>query len=247
MAQACGICGGGTSIINRRKLANEGVVCELCFREALLTPKQVLSIKKLTVDDVLKAMTGSGGSGEVSGFNATKKIGVAVYFDDEKKQILIPTSDQSHIFNYSDIVGFELMEDGEVLVEGGVGRAIIGGALFGGAGAVVGAVTGRENKKYCDSLKVKLTVNDMSQPAVYITFLNKRTKTKTKSKAYNVAYEHAQECLSTLQLICDRQQNTEKTTQISETDKILEYKKLLDQGIITEEEFTIKKKELLGL
>ena len=33
----------------------------------------------------------------------------------------------------------------------------------------------------------------------------------------------------------------------SETDKIREYKKLLDDGIISQEEFDAKKKELLGL
>ncbi|GIN94990.1 hypothetical protein J6TS1_08600 [Siminovitchia terrae] len=245
MAKVCAVCGGNAVALYRRKIANEGVVCDGCFREALLTPKQFLGIKKLTSDDFLKAMTGLGKNKEDLKINATKKIGVAVYFDDEKEQLLIPTPAKSYLFNYSEIISFELLEDGETITSGGLGRSLVGGALFGETGAVVGAVTGKKkNIAYCTNLKVKLTVNDTAQPAVYITFLNK--KIKTDSTTYRIAYNHVQECISMLQLICNREQN-KKNTQTSETDKILEYKKLLDQGVITEEEFALKKKELLGL
>lgn len=38
-----------------------------------------------------------------------------------------------------------------------------------------------------------------------------------------------------------------KTTSISAADEILKFKELLDQGILTQEEFDAKKKQLLGL
>ncbi|HAQ1921192.1 TPA: SHOCT domain-containing protein, partial [Enterococcus faecium] len=41
--------------------------------------------------------------------------------------------------------------------------------------------------------------------------------------------------------------NNSKETQISSADEIKKYKELLDEGIINQEEFDFKKKELLGL
>ena len=42
-------------------------------------------------------------------------------------------------------------------------------------------------------------------------------------------------------------QINQKETSISDADEILKYKKLLDAGAITQEEFDAKKKQLLGL
>lgn len=53
------------------------------------------------------------------------------------------------IYKYSDIVDYELLEDGESITKGGLGRAVVGGALFGGVGAVVGGVTGHKKKYSC--------------------------------------------------------------------------------------------------
>jgi hypothetical protein len=40
------------------------------------------------------------------------------------------TKKNPKIYNYSDIVDFELLEDGESITKGGLGRAITGGLLF---------------------------------------------------------------------------------------------------------------------
>ena len=87
------------------------------------------------------------------------------------------TKKNPKIYNYSDIVDFELLEDGESITKGGLGRAITGGLLFGGIGAVVGGITGgKRSKSICNSLKIKITVNDMRSPVVYINLLATATK-----------------------------------------------------------------------
>ena len=62
-------------------------------------------------------------------------------------------------------------------------------------------------------------------------------------------YPMAQEALSVLSIITKSQEqgNTANTEGVSEADEILKFKKLLDAGIITQEEFDLKKKQLLGI
>lgn len=63
-------------------------------------------------------------------------------------------------------------------------------------------------------------------------------------------YSSAQECLSLLQLISNKQEAVEDSNiaaTTSNADEILKFKNLLDSGIITQEEFDAKKKQLLGL
>ena len=57
------------------------------------------------------------------------------------------------------------IEDDSVVTSGGVGQALIGGALFGGLGAVAGGLTGkRVQKKRIESLYIKVTLNSFKTP-----------------------------------------------------------------------------------
>ena len=115
-------------------------------------------------------------------FSATKKIGNFIQFDDVNKKIAIPKTSFTgkicdlHIFDYSAIAEYELLEDGNSIEKGGIGRALVGGALFGGAGAVVGASTGHKHKATCSKLQIKITLNDMKTPVVYVNFIEAETK-----------------------------------------------------------------------
>lgn len=42
------------------------------------------------------------------------------------------------IYSHSDVIEYELLENGETVTKGGIGRALAEGVLFGGVGAVVG-------------------------------------------------------------------------------------------------------------
>ncbi|WP_163579058.1 hypothetical protein [Gracilibacillus saliphilus] len=131
--------------------------------------------------------------------------GVSVAFDDKRgKLAILPVVGKvkdDHIINYDDILDFELMEDGESLAKGGIGRALVGGALFGGAGAVVGGITGRKNKSYCREMKMKLTLKNNAELVRYINFIE--NKTKKDSIIYKQSEKEAQEALSKLKIICD--------------------------------------------
>lgn len=110
------------------------------------------------------------------------------------------TKPDDKIFNFNDIIDFELLEDDISIASGGLGRALIGGAALGGAGAIVGAVTGKKvTKKKVTKLIVKITLNDFDFPCIMITLIDKPTK--TSSKDYQKAFNEAHQLLSMLNVM----------------------------------------------
>lgn len=212
-------------------------------------------VKQSTVEDIkeqirLKQESQEQFEKEVDTFVPTKQIGNFIAFDDNQKKWATLSSFRGkiqQIYSYDDIIDFELLEDGTSVASGGLGRALVGGALFGGAGAIVGGVTGKKKTKdFCNSLRLKITINDISNPVVYINFIE--SKTKKNGMIYKSIANAAQECLSVLQIICDNNEKHEELQpQNSLADEIMKYKKLLDMGAITQDEFEKKKEELLKL
>jgi hypothetical protein len=153
-----------------------------------------------------------------------------------------------HLFSYDQIVDFELIENGGSIASGGLGRALTGGILFGGAGAVVGAAT-RKGQATCNQLFVKITMKNYDAPAFYIYLIN-NTEVKKNSSTYISCMKIGQDLLSKLQLIVNEIES-ETTTLVSgaidAADEIRKFKSLLDDGIISAEEFEMKKKQLLGI
>jgi hypothetical protein len=156
------------------------------------------------------------------------------------------------VHNYEDLVSYEYQEDGGTVVSGGVGNAIAGSVLFGGVGAIVGAATGKKKQSdFVNSMKIRLTVNSMSNPTEYIDMNPIRMSMKRSSGQYRKILEETQEILSCLELIIrDSPNNTaepENKPTIDSVDEILRYKKLLDAGAITQEEYDAKKNQLLNM
>ena len=138
-------------------------------------------------------------------FNITKKISNLLLLDEERRKICIPKKfsknkiDASDILNYDDIQSYELLEDGNSVSKGGVGRAIVGGLAFGGVGAIVGGVTGHKNKATCSRLQIKITTKDINNPVKYIDCIH--GEVLKDSIVYKASYETAQIILSTLDII----------------------------------------------
>jgi hypothetical protein len=53
-----------------------------------------------------------------------------LYFKKHLFSSLLGKVNKSTVYNYSDIVDFEFLEDGESVSQGGLGRALVGRALF---------------------------------------------------------------------------------------------------------------------
>lgn len=102
--------------------------------------------------------------------------------------------------DFDDLISYELLEDDAIVTSGGVGQALIGGAIFGGVGAIAGGITGKRiAKKRVDSITIKVTLNDFSSPCILIPLITKPVK--TNSKEYQNAFKNAHEILSILDVI----------------------------------------------
>ena len=89
-------------------------------------------------------------------FNSTH-----IYVDNHNNKLMIldEMANKRVVVDFKSILGTEYQENG--VHTDGVGRAVIGGALFGETGAIVGAVTG---KKAIQSAKIILFLNDVAEP-----------------------------------------------------------------------------------
>ena len=86
------------------------------------------------------------------------------------------------------------------------------------------------------------------QMSLICCFVNTKSKVNQANEIYNyIQSQIASINESKLNNVMEQPQMTEKNEAIQVPDQILKYKELFDVGAITEEEFTAKKKQLLGL
>jgi len=129
--------------------------------------------------------------------------------------------------------------------KGGIRRAVVGGVLFGAAGAIVGATTAKSVTKGYDVT----TTEDIITDSIVI---NRDDKYTTKIVvAYNKAlWNKLQEIIRTNKALKDASKKTldsvELVNKVSVADEIIKLKTLFDSGILTNDEFTEQKNKLLS-
>ncbi|MGJ0961047.1 SHOCT domain-containing protein [Faecalicoccus pleomorphus] len=187
----------------------------------------------------------------------TAKATLAVYTMGASLAIEHALKPGDEIFTFDEIVDYDLYENNESISSGGLGRAVAGGLLLGGAGAIVGGVTGRKKtKSTCNSMYLHISTTSFLFPSLMIPYITKEVK--TKSNDYTKALSKAKETMSCLETVFKQNENSKEpqkveivsSTQANKEDpieKVKKLKELLDMGIISQEEFDQKKKQILGL
>ncbi len=239
----CSICGKN---IATKKLA-DGYICPSCMGR---TFEQSTRWHKMTIAMVNNSILLRQRMEERQAvFTATD--GVAPFLEIDKTNRLVCANGNIFI-HWEDIIDFQLLEDGNVISRGGFGGALIGGALFGGAGAIIGHSARSKSVKTAEELAVKIVTRDELLPQVRIDLIHGSVKTDTR--IYKRAAEAAQKVLSLLTIVTDSVQKAPITDSmsgdgqtLSAAEEIKRYKELMDEGILTPEEFEAKKKQLLGL
>ena len=205
--------------------------------------------------------------GEKSTIN-TKAIGNYLFIMDDFFKVLVIIGEKSHeIFNYADIIEVSYEENGSQLYTKSAGRtvggAIVGGVLMGGAGAVVGGLSGasKQNKEV-KSIDIKILLRSTSRTSCVLHFkdIDRVLKTKDDSdrKMYETYTKNANEAKDILSVIIDNAKQVQvsapavqpliqqvPSSSSSVADELAKLAKLKADGILTEEEFQAQKAKLL--
>lgn len=189
-----------------------------------------------------------------SGFSATKTITFPdgkLLIDDQSKTWAVTraTSPEFATYDYSDLLEFEVYEDGDSIAKGRAGSALVGGLLFGVAGAMIGGSRSKNIKSTCSTLQVRITVKSIYQSQIVIHLI--KSQTMKSSIIYKANIEAAKNIAATLAVIQDAgnegiiAQSNDSSLK-STADKIKELQQMYEDGLISLSEFDDTKKELLS-
>lgn len=104
--------------------------------------------------------------------------------------------DDNHFYRFEDIKDVEILEDGDTIMGGTVGQALIGGLVLGQAGNVAGTITKKNTSSTVNSLDVKISLNALEGSGYVYSFL-KKSCAKT-DKEYRLAIGTAQQLYASL-------------------------------------------------
>lgn len=245
MANLCGVCGKKIGVFTQIKI-KDGYVCGDCQNKSL----NISNCSCRSVQDYKDRYAYLEENQRLSASFAPT-ISIKDHLEVDENNRLFKIGKSPECFPFSCLVNFEFSEDGETITKGGLGSAAVGGALFGGVGAVVGGVTGgKKSKTIVKDMHIRISLNDPWIKTAKIILLN--SEVKKGSILYSPCKALADQIISALEVITEIQEQVSQTpvtaTQASSSaDEILKYKQLLDVGAITEDEFNQKKKQLLGI
>lgn len=174
--------------------------------------------------------------------------------DLEHKQIAICSIfpyQKIDIINFSDIIECQIIEDSNTVMKGGVGRAVVGGALAGGVGAIVGANT-RASKNVINILQIRIITKKISNSLYTIDLI--KTEIEKNSMEYRNAMNFANNVYAILTSIItnnDKVSNNlggKKTMEQNNNfiEQLERLSKLRNDGMITEKEFEESKQKILN-
>jgi hypothetical protein len=217
------------------------------------------------------------------GFNATQEVmgadgktGLAV--DEQHRTVCLiyrePTgSFLRNVLDYKDLFSSELVEDGVEVRKTSrasqLGGALVGGALLGGVGVIVGGLSGKTKAmSKVTRLDLKIVVNDSAKPLHVINFLHFPSGADRSGFLFKAANERAQHWAGVLEVLirqadsegrlileaAARQQLMANTLEalppapavLSVADELRKLGELKVAGVLTEAEFEGQKRKLLN-
>lgn len=205
------------------------------------------------------------GVSQLEDFEATKTVEgpldqFKVMFDQNREKVAYVSKYGTRVFSFEDIISVELQESGTTVSKKStsrtVGGAVLGGVLAGGAGAIIGGLSGSSTeRRNVSSIIVKVTLRDVNDPTVNIVcFENYKLPPYSDEPGMAFFYEPAIQITDTLNVIIDlvdKRSNPQpeapkqqETTNLS--DEIAKLHGMLKNGIITEEEFAKMKGRLIN-
>lgn len=254
-SSTCVVCGKKMGFFNGKIILKDGYVCNHCWDSKGLSKRidymtESRNYSAQQIRDMVHVVNNVPSCATT--FNGNTLIADLVQLDDSTQTVQIITkagfNSAKEYIKYNQIVNFELVEDGDTITKGGLGSAVVGGALFGVGGAIAGAVLGaKKTKAVCNSLQLRISVADYYKKVIVVNYIE--LPTKSTSMTYKQMHEQAQKAVGELQVAVASIQRTtpQQGASSSMADEIAKLNQLREQGVLTEEEFITAKKKLLGI
>lgn len=205
-------------------------------------------------------------SAEVNGIKNRFKM---IFEDEAKRIVIIYPESKIKTIKFADIRGVELVEDGTVLQSKSmmrtVGGAIVGNMVAGGAGAIIGGLSGdSKQKKKISSVDVILKLRGLSEPTYTINCFSAQEfygKKEIKSDEFalgDVYREGLKDANRIVELVGvvidanDRQAAAEVKAaaapepSISDIEALEKLVSMKEKGLLTDQEFESMKAKLLS-
>lgn len=181
----------------------------------------------------------------------TGKIALTAKWDDNLGVIYVGAFGLGTVIKYDTITNVQVKQEVKLITEstgktkkkGVITRSVVGGVLFGPAGAIIGGATAKEKTVGHSETRqeiVKTIVVTREDP--YRPVLSFSYDSQLEDKLRTILFENNQKKLPPTPVETIEYSETKV---VSVADEILKLKQLLDDGILTEDEFQAQKKKLL--
>jgi hypothetical protein len=138
----------------------------------------------------------------------------AIVYDQENNHLFIYDKGHVHNIKINDIYQSEIIEDGQTISKvsrsSQITGSIIGGAIAGSVGAIIGGVSAtRVKDEKINKMELQLVVNDVNNPIRKVEFFNAGDglKIKKSSDEYKVRYNQILEWQKLMEILIKQNEN----------------------------------------
>lgn len=231
--------------------------CYLCTIQEKAKEKVDHKVKR--IEEVLSGIKGFPQGQRIIG--ADMMSAIAIDENQEKFCLLnfIAQGTSYDVLSYKDLLSTELVVDGNSITKtstsSSLGRALLGGLVLGGLGAIIGGLSGKtKTADEVNRVDLVLIVNDRKNPIHTICFQNFKTNEDSLFHKQTMAKaRHWHGLLESFIKRADRENITSNLNSTAELDprfiasEIRKLAELLESGALTQEEFHQQKTKLLAM
>lgn len=271
MSKVCCVCGNDLGYFSSKINLKDGYLCSKCLKKGKISgfPDSA----KYDVAKIVNIMTKRKEA--LTKYRPTKRFG-RIEIDTNNKAFTIDddfflfenlVSYAFHEYPDNTRLAQKDGKSGGAVIGGVIGG--LGGGLIGSAvGAAVGKKVGSLFSSVCERMYISITLKDSPLTDVRLTFINE--KTRVTSSTYTDALMKANEIIDALKIIDDDNRNEKNSSTFGNVnmqtinnnivmekeqhidasriaEEIKVYRTLMEQGILTEEEYERKKQQLLSM
>lgn len=260
----CGVCGKEIGSKDKRWTTQDGYMCANCQEPfgILSGPRAFVNkgceeLKVMRDNNIRARKFWAKNKQHYDDFKTTRCIAGELTIDDNKRQWYLGDINNKGlyfdenmrypiIFDFTDVIGVDLILGDKVITstavtrrDKGLRKAVAGSLLAGDVGAIIGGMMARSNtttqtvesQGYCVNIRI-----DGADKPLRIPAQDKQTADELHDTFLSMIPEGAK-----------TEASNHPDQAGSSADELRKYKDLLDDGIINQDEFDVKKKQLLSM